>query len=123
MVIDARLAQGFTTFMLKMGVSPIADEVRRVEALGARYGSTVSLIADANQGWTAGEARQFMHAVAGSGLLFVEQTSRWSTSPTVPKSLAGARPASSASRAARTAVRCVRRSSPRSRRATQYGAT
>ena len=72
-VIDERAPQGYKTFMLKMGAAPVGDEIRRIEALEARYGANIGLIADANQGWTAGEAREFLEAAAGSRLLFVEQ--------------------------------------------------
>ena len=72
-VIDERAAQGYKTFMIKMGASAIDDEIKRVEALEARYGSGIGLIADANQGWSADEARRFLQATRGSGLLFVEQ--------------------------------------------------
>lgn len=72
-VIDERAAQGFASFMLKMGSAPVADEVRRVAALEARYGSRITLIADANQGWTRAEAGEFLAGVSGSRLAFVEQ--------------------------------------------------
>ncbi len=72
-VIDERAAQGFATFMLKMGSAPVADEVRRVAALEARYGARIKLIADANQGWSRVEAADFMAGVSGSRLAFVEQ--------------------------------------------------
>ncbi len=72
-VIDERASQGFSSFMLKMGTSPIRDEVRRVAALEARYGDRIKLIADANQGWSREEAREFLSGVSGSRLAFVEQ--------------------------------------------------
>jgi len=72
-VIDEKSVQGFSSFMLKMGASPVADEVKRVAALEARYGSRVKLIADANQGWSFEEARVFLDGVRGSNLAFVEQ--------------------------------------------------
>ena len=72
-VIDERVAQGFATFMLKMGSAPVGDELRRVAALEARYGERITLIADANQGWTRAEAAEFLAGVAGSRLAFVEQ--------------------------------------------------
>jgi muconate cycloisomerase len=72
-VIDEQSGQGFSTFMLKMGVSQVGDEIERVAALEARYGSRFKLIADANQGWTRGEAREFLDGVGGSQLVFVEQ--------------------------------------------------
>jgi muconate cycloisomerase len=72
-VIDDRAAQGFSSFMLKMGTAPVRDEVQRVETLEARYGNRVTLIADANQGWSRDEAREFLTGVSGSNLAFVEQ--------------------------------------------------
>lgn len=72
-VIDERLAQGFSSFMLKMGTSAIRDEIERVARLEAHYGDRVGLIADANQGWSRDEAREFLAGVAGSRLAFVEQ--------------------------------------------------
>ena len=72
-VIDQRAAEGFATFMLKMGTSPIPDEIRRVEALEARYGDGIKFIADANQGWTYDDAVSFLEGVKGSRLTFVEQ--------------------------------------------------
>lgn len=72
-IIDEQAAQGFSSFMLKMGTSPIAQEIERVSTLEARYGDQLSFIADANQGWNGDEAREFMQGVAGSRLAFVEQ--------------------------------------------------
>jgi len=72
-VIDERAAQGFSTFMLKMGCAPVRDEIRRVATLSARYGDRLTYIADANQGWSREEARQFLAGVNGSRLAFVEQ--------------------------------------------------
>jgi muconate cycloisomerase len=72
-VIDERAVQGFSSFMLKMGTSPIRDEVQRVATLEARYGNSLTLIADANQGWSRDEAREFLAGVNGSRLAFVEQ--------------------------------------------------
>jgi muconate cycloisomerase len=72
-VIDRRAAQGFSSFMLKMGTSPIPDEIQRVATLEARYGIRLKFIADANQGWTRDQAREFLAGVNGSRLAFVEQ--------------------------------------------------
>ncbi len=72
-VIDERMAQGFSSFMLKMGTSPIRSEIERVATLEARYGSGVTLIADANEGWNRKEAREFLEGVSGSHLAFLEQ--------------------------------------------------
>ncbi|MEX3693723.1 enolase C-terminal domain-like protein [Paraburkholderia sp. BR14263] len=72
-VIDERIEQGFSSFMLKMGTSPIRSEIQRVVELEARYGSAITLIADANEGWNPEEAREFLRGVSGSRLAFVEQ--------------------------------------------------
>ncbi|MEM5426721.1 enolase C-terminal domain-like protein [Paraburkholderia ferrariae] len=72
-VIDERIEQGFSSFMLKMGTSPIRSEIQRVVELEARYGSAITLIADANEGWNREEAREFLKGVSGSRLAFVEQ--------------------------------------------------
>jgi muconate cycloisomerase len=75
-VIDERAAEGFSSFMLKMGSAPVRDEVQRVWTLEARYGNRIALIADANQGWSRDEAREFLAGVSGSNLVFVEQPVR-----------------------------------------------
>lgn len=72
-VVDERAAQGFRSFMLKMGTSPIADEIERVAALEAQYGDRIGFIADANQGWSREQSREFLDGVKGSRLAFVEQ--------------------------------------------------
>lgn len=75
-VIDERVAQGFSSFMLKMGSASVTDEIKRVAALEARYGNRLRLIADANQGWSRDEARAFLEGVSESHLAFVEQPLR-----------------------------------------------
>lgn len=72
-VIDEKVGQGFHSFMLKMGAASAQDEIRRVAALETRYGNHLKMIADANQGWTRDEAREFLAGVAGTNLAFVEQ--------------------------------------------------
>ncbi|MCA1441915.1 hypothetical protein I6F07_17165 [Ensifer sp. IC4062] len=72
-IIEERAAQGFASFMLKMGTSPIASEIKRVAALEARYGERIKLIADANQGWSLDQAREFLAGIASSRIAFVEE--------------------------------------------------
>lgn len=72
-VIEEKASQGFSSFMLKMGVASVRDEIERVTALEARYGRRFKLIADANQGWTRDEGHEFLAGVNGSHLAFVEQ--------------------------------------------------
>lgn len=71
--IEEMIPAGFTSYMLKMGTSPIREEIQRVAALEARYGSRVRLIADANQGWSRKQAAEFLDGIRGSRLVFVEQ--------------------------------------------------
>lgn len=72
-VIDSKMEQGFSTFMLKMGTAPVLDEIERVTALRVRYGESIRLIADANAGWSRDQAKQFLVKMKDSGLIFVEQ--------------------------------------------------
>jgi len=72
-VIEEKAAQGFSSFMLKMGAAPVRDEIARAVALHARYGDRLKLIADANQGWTREEAHEFLAGVRDSNLAFLEQ--------------------------------------------------
>lgn len=72
-VIDDKAALGFRSFMLKMGTSPIVDEIARVAALEKHYGDRIGFIADANQGWTREQSSEFLDGVKGSKLVFVEQ--------------------------------------------------
>ena len=72
-VIEERGAQGFATFMLKMGSAPVDDEVRRVHILEGRYGQRMTFIADANQGWSRGDSLKFLSGVRGTRLAFLEQ--------------------------------------------------
>ncbi|HJP75518.1 MAG TPA: enolase C-terminal domain-like protein [Pseudonocardiaceae bacterium] len=75
-VIEQRAAQGFSSFMLKMGVAPVREELHRVAALRDRYGSRFLLIADANQGWSRAEAHEFLAGVGAADLVFCEQPVR-----------------------------------------------
>ncbi len=75
-VIEERAAEGYTTFELQMGISPVQDDVDRVAHLEARYGDRFKLIADANQGWSRDQAQEFLSADATSRLAFVEQPLR-----------------------------------------------
>jgi muconate cycloisomerase len=72
-VIEERRAQGFATFMLKMGSAPVDDEIRRVHILEARYGDRIRFIADANQGWSRIDSQKFLSGVRDTRLAFLEQ--------------------------------------------------
>ena len=72
-IIDEKASQGFLSFGLKMGAAPVRDEIQRVAALEARYGNRIKFMADANEGWTRDESREFLVGVSGSQLVFAEQ--------------------------------------------------
>lgn len=72
-VIDAKMGEGYIDFMLKMGTSPIAEEIERVAKLEERYGDRVRFKADPNAGWTREGAQEFLDGVRHSHLAFVEQ--------------------------------------------------
>lgn len=72
-IIDAKLAEGFASFMLKMGQLSIPYEIERVAALEKRYGDKVKFVADSNTGWTFEETKQFLEGVRGSRLIYLEQ--------------------------------------------------
>lgn len=72
-VIDAKMTEGYFDFMLKMGTSPVADEVKRVTMLEERYGDLVKFKVDPNAGWTREDAQEFLNGVKHSHLAFVEQ--------------------------------------------------
>jgi len=72
-VIEARRAEGFRSFMIKMGSLPVADEVARVAALTERFHPDITFIADANQGWSEDEALAFVEGVKDYPLSLLEQ--------------------------------------------------
>jgi L-Ala-D/L-Glu epimerase len=69
-----RVAEGFATLKLKVGVDP-AQDVARVLAVRRAVGPDVGLRVDANQGWSPREAVRIIGALeeAGAGLELVEQ--------------------------------------------------
>jgi len=76
--IDEKLREGYRTFMLKMGSLPIADEVERIKAIRNRFGPDIHVIVDVNQGWEVPEALEFVSALKGYRLDFIEQpVARW----------------------------------------------
>jgi muconate cycloisomerase len=74
-VIDEKMKEGYTTFMLKMGGQgvSIAGEIKRVQELEAHYGERVNFIPDANAGWTMDQAKEFMEGVKDARIAFLEQ--------------------------------------------------
>lgn len=72
-VIETKSAEGYRSFMLKMGAAPVNEEIERVNTLYQRYGKVVKFIADANQGWSFDDTQTFLEGVKDTHLAFVEQ--------------------------------------------------
>ncbi len=75
------LAQGFTHFKVKVGVSP-ADDARRVALVREAIGPNCRLSIDANQYWEVGEAIEAVRRLAPYDLWWVEE-------PTSPDDVLG----------------------------------
>ncbi len=75
------LAQGFTHFKVKVGVSP-ADDARRVALVREAIGPECRLSIDANQYWEVGEAIEAVRRLAPYDLWWVEE-------PTSPDDVLG----------------------------------
>lgn len=73
-----KVARGHRIFKIKTAAHPLADDLRRIEAIRAAVGPAVSLRADANQGWDRPTALKAIHAMRPYDLDFVEQPlPRW----------------------------------------------
>lgn len=71
--IEALIQQGYRTVMIKMGALPVDEEIRRAVAAVDRYGDRLTLIMDANQGWTFKETLKFVDGIRGSEPAVLEQ--------------------------------------------------
>ena len=71
--IEALIQQGYRTVMIKMGALPVDEEIRRAVAAVERYGDRLTLIMDANQGWTFKETLKFVDGIRGSEPAVLEQ--------------------------------------------------
>ncbi len=74
-VARARCAQGFTAIKLKGG-QDVGEDVARVRAVRAAVGPHVELRFDANQGYTAAEAVEFVRQTQQAKLELLEQPTR-----------------------------------------------
>jgi muconate cycloisomerase len=66
-------AGGFTIFKIKVGIDTPAKDSARTRGICDILGPGSVISADANQGFTTGEAIEYVHAVDGTGLDFFEQ--------------------------------------------------
>lgn len=69
-----RKAEGYVAFKVKVGVAdPLIDAERTRKVCDALRNGGILLCADANQGWTADQAIDYVRAVEDAGLVFFEQ--------------------------------------------------
>jgi muconate cycloisomerase len=69
-----RRAEGYVAFKVKVGVGdPLADAERTRKVCEALGNGGLLVCADANQGWTAGQAIGYVRGVEDTGLAFFEQ--------------------------------------------------
>jgi muconate cycloisomerase len=75
---DARKkkAEGFTAYKIKVGIDAPQRDAERTRAICELLGPGLLISADANQGFTATQALDYVRAVQGCGLNFLEQPVR-----------------------------------------------
>ncbi len=71
-VIDAKMPEGYSCFMIKTGSRDVAQDAARTLALIAAY-PDLSFIADANQGWSEAEALRYLALIGSAPLTLLEQ--------------------------------------------------
>jgi len=72
-IINQRYAQGFRTYMLKMGDRPALSDLERLKRVLGAVQSDVRIMVDANQGWSRDEAISFAEGAAALPLILIEQ--------------------------------------------------
>jgi L-alanine-DL-glutamate epimerase-like enolase superfamily enzyme len=70
---NAKIAEGWSFFKLKIGIKDPAEEAAAAVALRAHIGPAVALCADANMGMSFAAARLFAERAREANLLFIEQ--------------------------------------------------
>jgi muconate cycloisomerase len=70
---EKKKADGFRAFKIKVGIDRPDVDAERTRALCQLLGRDLLLCSDANQGWSAEDAVQYVRSVTGSGLTFFEQ--------------------------------------------------
>ena len=71
--VSARQADGFTAFKLKVANGDLADEATTLVEMRKMLGPNALISADANGGWSTGEATRFVKLVESASPDFVEQ--------------------------------------------------
>jgi muconate cycloisomerase len=67
------VAEGYPILKVKVGILDVRRDIERIAAVREAAGPTISLRADANQGWNTPQALQFLDRVRSYDLAFVEQ--------------------------------------------------
>ena len=67
-----KLDEGFTSFKIKVGTNPVAEDIERAHEVRKLVNGGVQLSSDANQGWSREDAITFVEGV-GETLDFIEQ--------------------------------------------------
>jgi muconate cycloisomerase len=72
-LIESKRAEGYRTFMIKMGAQPVEIDIERARALCDRFHPDLTFMVDANEGWTLDEALRFVAGVNDCPLALIEQ--------------------------------------------------
>lgn len=70
---ERKKADGYSAFKIKVGIDKPLVDAERTRRVCAILGTDALISSDANQGWSAEEATQYVRAVADAGLDFFEQ--------------------------------------------------
>ena len=70
---ERRKAQGYAAYKIKVGIDKPLIDAERTRRICALIGRDALISSDANQGWSAEEAVQYVRAVGDAGLAFFEQ--------------------------------------------------
>jgi L-alanine-DL-glutamate epimerase-like enolase superfamily enzyme len=70
---QAYVDRGFVDLKVRVAAADFAEDLRRIAALRARFGTEIKIAADANGRWSAAEALGKLEALAAHDLAYVEQ--------------------------------------------------
>lgn len=71
--VQAQRAEGYTAFKLKVGRGGLHEDIQRCLAVRQVIGDDATLMLDANQKWSVGEAIQRCRMLADAAPLFIEE--------------------------------------------------
>jgi L-alanine-DL-glutamate epimerase-like enolase superfamily enzyme len=70
---ERKKVDGYSAFKIKVGIDKPLVDAERTRRVCTILGTEALISSDANQGWSAEEATQYVRAVADAGLAFFEQ--------------------------------------------------